>query len=82
MITSIGESFEKLYEWPLKSKRLVDTSNGHQPYQRIDSLAWTFGEGTLWQMCQTPQVRLASQVESLPRAFRSIDYVVANDLRP
>jgi hypothetical protein len=38
------ESLQKFYYCPLKDNRQVDDSNGQQPYQRVDSLAWTAAE--------------------------------------
>jgi len=35
------ESLHKVYYCPLKDNRLVDDSGGSQPYQRVDSLAWS-----------------------------------------
>lgn len=35
------ETLQKTYYCPLKSNRLVDDSNGQQPYQRIERLIWT-----------------------------------------
>ena len=38
------EKYEKIYYCPLKDNRQVDDSAGSQPYQRVDSLAWTEAE--------------------------------------
>jgi hypothetical protein len=35
------EKLGKRYYCPLKSNRLVDDSNGQNPYQRIDALMWS-----------------------------------------
>jgi hypothetical protein len=35
------ESLHKIYYCPLKDNRQVDDSGGTQPYQRVDTLAWT-----------------------------------------
>jgi hypothetical protein len=38
------ESLGKVYYCPLKDNRQVDDSGGEQPYQRVDSLAWSPAE--------------------------------------
>lgn len=76
------EKFEKLYYGPLKSNRQVDDSEGSQPYQRVDSLAWTAIErqhGKIIKIKGFPaqhQVKVFRVVLSTQRT----DYVVTNDI--
>lgn len=40
------ESLQTVYSCPLKDNRQVDDSGGTQPYQRVDTLAWSPEEQT------------------------------------
>jgi hypothetical protein len=76
------EKLEKLYYCSLKSNRLVDDSNGLNPYQRIDALMWTateLQEGKRLKIKGFPKdhkVKLFRVVSST----RHTDYVATNDL--
>jgi hypothetical protein len=76
------ERLQKLYYCPLKANRLVDESDGAQPYQRIDSLQWTASEqqqGKLIKIKDFPKghrVKLFRLVLSTQRT----DFVVTNDI--
>ena len=75
------ESLKKMYDCPLKSNRLVDASNGSNPYQRIDTLQWTdaeeaSGKGVkLHKFPKDQKVKVFRVVSS-----QHTDYVVTNDL--
>ena len=76
------ERLEKFYYCPIKSNRLVDETDGEQPYARVDSLSWTEDEqqyGKLIHIKSFPKghrVKLFRLVLSTQRT----DYVVTNDL--
>ena len=76
------EKFEKIYYCPLKSNRPVDDSGGSQPYQRVDSLAWSKTErqhGKTIKIKGFPaqhKVKLFRVVLSTQRT----DYVVTNEM--
>lgn len=76
------ERLGKRYYCPLKENRLVDDSNGKQPYQRIEALTWTATElqqGKLIKIKGFPKdhkVKLFRVVSSTRRT----DYIVTNDL--
>jgi hypothetical protein len=76
------EKLEKLYYCPLKVNRLVDDSNGLNPYQRIDALMWTateLEEGKTIKIKGFPKdhkVKLFRVVSS----NRRTDYIVTNDI--
>jgi hypothetical protein len=76
------EKYGKLYYCALKANRQVDDSGGTQPYQRVDTLAWTEAEkqhGKLVKMKGFPgkhKVKLFRVVLSTKRT----DYVVTNDM--
>jgi hypothetical protein len=76
------ERLEKLYYCPIKSNRLVDETDGEQPYARVDSLSWTEDEqqyGKLIHIKSFPKdhrVKLFRLVLSTQRT----DFVVTNDL--
>ncbi|MCZ6676541.1 MAG: transposase [Candidatus Poribacteria bacterium] len=76
------EKLGKHYYCPLKTNRLVDDSNGQNPYQRIDALMWAETElqqGKRIKIKGFPKdhkVKLFRVVSSTRRT----DYVVTNDL--
>ena len=75
------ESLKKTYYCPLKSNRLVDDSNGTNPYQRIDALHWSRAEersGKRVKLNKFPKVHKVKvfRVASSQRT----DYVATNDL--
>lgn len=76
------EGYGKIYCCPLKSNRNVDDSGGSEPYQRVDSLAWTAAEkqhGKLIKIRGFPRdhkVKLFRVVLSPKRT----EYVVTNDM--
>ncbi|HEX2557495.1 MAG TPA: transposase [Nitrososphaera sp.] len=75
------ERLNLLYYCPLKSNRLVDDSDGQQPYQRIDALEWDetdSQQGKVLHIKAFPKghrVRLFRLVLSTERT----DYVATND---
>lgn len=76
------EHLNKVYYCPLKDNRLVDETDGAQPYQRIDTLTWTEHEqrhGKRIKIKDFPkghQVKLFRLVLSTQRT----DFVVTNDM--
>ena len=76
------ERLQKVYYCPLKANRLVDETNGAQPYQRVDTLPWHEHEqqhGKLIKIKDFPKghrVKLFRLVLSTQRT----DFVVTNDL--
>jgi len=76
------ERLQKVYYCPLKDNRLVDETNGAQPYQRVDTLPWHEHEqqhGKLIKIKDFPKghrVKLFRLVLSTQRT----DFVVTNDL--
>lgn len=76
------EKLGKRYYCPLKSNRLVDDSNGQNPYQQINALTWTETElqqGKRIKIKGFPKdhkVKLFRVVSSTRRT----DWVVTNDL--
>src|SRR5690606_37693774 len=76
------ERFGLFYYCPLKSNRLVDESDGQNPYQRIDTLDW--------QNTPVHQVKIV-HIKSFPKGHRvrlfrlalsseRTEYVVTNDI--
>ena len=75
------ESLEKTYYCPLKSNRLVDDSNGRNPYQRIDALEWTAAEQTLGKRLKLNKFPKDQKVKVFwVASSRRMDYVATNDL--
>ena len=76
------ERLHKVYYCPLKDNRLVDETDGVQPYQRVDTLRWTAHEqqhGKLIKIKDFPKghrVKLFRLVLSTQRT----DFIVTNDL--
>ena len=76
------DSLGKRFYCPLRSNRLVDDSDGRQPYRAVDSLAWTaqeLGHGKRIKIKKFPRdckVKLFRVVVSSNRT----DWVVTNDL--
>ena len=75
------ESLKKMYYCPLKSNRLVDDSNGSNPYQRIDTLHWTDAEKQLGKRAKLHKFPKDHKVKVFRVASsRRTDYVATNDL--
>ena len=75
------ESLEKKYYVPLKSNRLVDDSNGSEPYQRIDTLQWMTAEETFGKRLKLNKFPKNHKVKVFRVASsRRTDYVATNDL--
>ena len=76
------ERLGKVYYCPLKANRRVDETDGQQPYQRIDELAWSEADqqqGKFLHLKDFPtghRVKLFRLVLSTERT----DYVATNDL--
>ncbi|MCB0181769.1 MAG: transposase [Anaerolineae bacterium] len=75
------EGLEKVYYCPLKANRQVDDSGGHQPYQRVDSLAWSptqLQHGKSLKIKGFPQDHLVQCFRVAVSTHRT-DWVVTND---
>ena len=75
------ESLGKKYYCPLKRNRLVDDSNGTNPYQRVDSLEWSDTEQQSGKRVKLNKFPKNHKV----KVFRVVsnkrtDYVATNDL--
>lgn len=75
------ESLDKTYYVPLKSNRLVDDSNGSNPYQRIDTLQWSETEQVCGKCVKLNKFPKHHKVKIFRVAFsQRTDYVATNDL--
>ena len=75
------EGLEKTYYCPLKSNRLVDDSQGSNPYQRIDTLQWTDAEEKSGKRVKLHKFPKDHKVKVFRVASsRRMDYVATNDL--
>ena len=75
------ESFQKMYYCPLKSNRLVDDSNGSNPYYRVDTLHWTDAEQPLGKRVKLHKFPKHQKVKIFRVASaRRTDYVATNAL--
>ncbi len=62
-LMALIEGLGKLYYCPLKTNRLVDDSDGSEPYKRIDELQWNAIEakcGKLIKICGFPKPKKVS----------------------
>ena len=75
------ESLNKTYYSPLKSNRLVDDSNGSNPYQRIDALQWSSAEERSGKRVKLNKFPKNHKVKVFRVASSGrTDYVATNDL--
>ena len=75
------EKFKKIYYCPLKSNRPVDDSGEEQPYQRVDSLAWTKTEqqhGKTIEIKGFP-AKHPVKIFRVVRSTQRTDYIVTNE---
>ena len=76
------EKFGKIYYCPLKGNRQVDDSGGLEPYQRVDSLAWTETEkqeGKLIKIKGFPKEHKV-KVFRVVLSTKRTDYIVTNEI--
>lgn len=76
------ESLEKIYYCPIKKNRLVDETNGEQPYRAVETLNWTQEElriGKLVKMHKFPKGHRV-KLFRLTISSNRTEYVVTNDL--
>jgi hypothetical protein len=76
------EELKKVYYCPLKSNRHVDASGGEQPYQRVDTLAWTPDEQAQGKVIKLKGFPNDHKVKlfRVARSTTRTDLVVTNDL--
>lgn len=76
------ERLDKLYYCPLKDNRLVDETDGAQPYQRVDSLTWTKHEQTHGKLIKIKDFPKQHRVKlfRLVLSTQRTDFVVTNDM--
>ena len=76
------ESGQKKFYCPLKRNRRVDGTNGVQPYQRVDSLAWTPAEAQSGKRIKIRGFPKNHKVKVFRVASsKRTEYVVTNDLK-
>ena len=81
-IVNLIEKFCKIYYCPLKGNRQVDDSGGLEPYQRVDSLAWTETEkqeGKLIKIKGFPKEHKV-KVFRVVLSTKRTDYIVTNEI--
>ncbi len=76
------ERLGKVYYCPLKDNRLVDDSDGQQPYQRIDSLTWTDEEQQHGKTLHIKDFPSGHRVKlfRLVLSTKHTDFVATNDI--
>jgi len=75
------ERTEKLFYCPLKVNRRVDDSDGQQPYQRIDELAWTDNEQAHGKTIHIKDFPQGHRVKlfRLALSTKRTEYIATND---
>jgi hypothetical protein len=76
------EQLGKVYYCPLKSNRRVDDSDGSQPYQRVDSLAWNDIEQAQGKTIHIKDFPKGHRVKlfRLELSTERTDYIATNDM--
>lgn len=76
------ERLGKVYYCPLKSNRRVDDSDGTQPYQRVDSLAWNDTEQAQGKPIHIKDFPKGHRVKlfRLELSTERTDYIATNDM--
>ena len=76
------EKYQKIYYCPLKANRQVDDSGGSQPYQRVDSLAWSEVEKQQGKVIKIKGFPGSHKVKLFRVALSTqrTDYIVTNDM--
>ncbi len=76
------ERLGKLYYCPVKSNRLVDDSDGKQPYQRVDSLVWNATEQAQGKIIHIKDFPKGHRVKlfRLELSTEHTEYIVTNDM--
>lgn len=75
------EALHKVYYCPLKDNRQVDDSDGAQPYQRVDSLTWSYHERTHGKLVKIKDFPKGHRVKlfRLVLSTQRTDFVATND---
>jgi hypothetical protein len=75
------EALHKVYYCPLKANRQVDDSGGLQPYQRVDTLAWSAVERERGKQIKIKGFPKAHRVRvfRVVASTRRTDWIVTND---
>jgi hypothetical protein len=76
------ERLGKVYYCPIKSNRLVDESDGQQPYQRVDQLLWSQEQEQQGKLIHLKSFPKGHRLKLFRLAFSTerTDYIVTNDL--
>ena len=76
------ESLHKIYYCPIKKNRLVDETNGEQPYRAVETLNWTPEELQLGKLVKMHKFPKGHRVKLFRLTISSnrTEYVVTNDL--
>jgi len=76
------ERLQKVYYCPLKDNRLVDETDGAQPYQRVDSLTWHKHEQRQGKLIKIKDFPKGHRVKlfRLALSTQRTDFVATNDM--
>jgi hypothetical protein len=76
------EGLQKFYYCPIKKNRLVDETNGEQPYRAVETLNWTAEEIRLGKLVKIHKFPKGHRVKLFRLTISSnrTEYVVTNDL--